>query len=424
MVPAPYLSRGLEAYKDLLAEEAILAIRKAAAVFHGLRIVHINATPTGGGVAEVLASLVPLMQDVGLVASWLTVEAPPEFFAVTKKVHNSLQGKPISLDPREIDLYMAYNQRFAQELENQVGSADVLVLHDPQVLPSVSSLDHRCQVIWHCHLDTSTPNPEAQALIVPLTQIPTRCIVSMPHYVMQGMSRERVAVFPPAIDPFTDKNSPLPRSSAMEILSRMGLDLARPLVTQVSRFDPWKDPWGVIDAYRLAKREIPALQLAIVGAMTAQDDPESAGVLESVRAYAADDPDIHLFSEPAAGQPVPVNAFQTLSTVIVQKSVREGFGLTVTEAMWKGTAVVGGRCGGIVWQIQEGVTGYLAGSPEECADRIVHLIKRPDERARIGASARERVLSSFLMPRLLLDYLQLLDGVHRTRQDRSPSLTH
>ncbi len=412
MIPVPHRPRSLEPYQKLLGERVIADIRQAAEDLRGLRVTHVSATPVGGGVAEILSSLVPLMTDVGLTAEWWTLHPDAEFFAVTKKIHNSLQGmEEESLSRQEISLYMDYNRNLAQQIEDQSGDNGVLVLHDPQVLPSVSFMNNGRRVIWHCHLDTSTPSRAGLELITPLTHMVTHSIVSMPTYSVDGMSPSRLSVLPPAIDAFTAKNSPLPRPRAIEILSRMGLDPSRPLVTQVSRFDPWKDPLGVIDAYRLVKREVPALQLALLGAMTAQDDPESVSVLEAVRAHANGDPDIHIFSEPADGEAEPVNAFQSLSTVVVQKSIREGFGLTVTEAMWKGAAIVGGDCGGIAFQIQDGVSGHLASSPEECASHLLRLINDPAERARIGTNARQRVLTDFLMPRLLLDYLQLLNAL-------------
>ena len=419
MIPVPSRPRSLEPYRQLLPEGVITDIRSAAADLRGLKVVHVNATPTGGGVAEILSSLVPLMADVGLDAQWWTLHPHLEFFAVTKKIHNRLQGMEGPLSRQEINLYMDHNRELAKEIEHESSGDTVLVLHDPQVLPSVSFMNNGRPVIWHCHIDTSAPSRDGQELIGPLTHVPAHSIVSMPQYPIDGMPRDRLSVFPPAIDPFTPKNSPMPRAKAAEILGQMGLDTSRPLVTQVSRFDPWKDPLGVIDVYRLVKREVPELQLALVGAITAQDDPESVEVLETVRDYANGDPDIHIFSEPADGEPEPVNAFQTLSTVVLQKSIREGFGLTVTEAMWKGAAVVGGDCGGIAFQIQDGVNGYLASSAEECASRVLQLIGDPAERARIGTHARQRVLSDFLMPRLLLDYLRLFNVLRPHQAARS-----
>ena len=215
----------------------------------------------------------------------------------------------------------------------------------------------------------------------------------------------------PAIDPLTVKNQPLPKSEANEILTGLSIDPERPLISQVARFDPWKDPLGVIDAYRMAKQEIPDLQLALVGVIEAQDDPEAEVVLEQVRKYREGDPDIHLFSDPQQVGHQEVNAFQTASDVVLQKSLREGFGLTVAEAMWKGTPVIGGNCGGIRVQIEDGKNGYLVNSPEECAGRIVEFIKDERLRQQIGAAGQETVRQNYLIPRLLRDYLALIEEV-------------
>jgi len=397
----------VEEYDGLVDSDALAAIRSAARSLRGLRVVHINATPSGGGVAEILRSLVPLMKSLSLEASWWVLEPDDAFFAFTKKLHNGLQGKPTSLSEDDVKRYWAHNQRTAVQVEAELGHADIIVLHDAQVLPMAAFLNGGVQMLWHCHVDMTTPNEQVRDLIAPMTHRYARCAVSMPEYVMAGMPTDRVSVFPPAIDPFSAKNLPLSPQTARQRLSQLGIDVSRPLVTQVSRFDPWKDPWGVIDAYRLAKRHVGALQLALVGALIAQDDPEGALALESVRSYAGDDPDIHLFADPQVADDTTVNAFQTASTAIIQKSTREGFGLTVTEAMWKGTPVIGGDCGGIRLQIDDGVTGYLVSSAAQCADRIVHIIAHPEQAKRIGAAARESVCQRFLMPRLLLDYLRL-----------------
>jgi trehalose synthase len=236
--------------------------------------------------------------------------------------------------------------------------------------------------------------------------------VSMPEYAAVGLPLERTVAFPPAIDPFATKNLPLPLNEARARLACLGIDCGRPLVSQVSRFDPWKDPLGVVDAYRLAKRRVPELQLALVGALTAIDDPEGAEVWRSVSSYAGDEPDIHIYPQPeVGGDEITVNAFQTASNVVVQKSTREGFGLTVTEAMWKGMPVIGGDCGGIRLQIEDGVNGYLVSNASECAERIVDLLDDPRRARAMGAAARESVRRRFLMPRLLLDYLRLFQQI-------------
>ena len=400
---------------DSLVEPALrMRIRSAAERLAGLRVVHINATPFGGGVAEILKSLVPMMRDLGLEASWYVLDPDEAFFDVTKKLHNGLQGKRTSLSPDEVDRYWRHNELTARQIREIAGRPDVLVLHDGQVLPVAKYLSYQPCLIWHCHVDLTTPDETVRDLLEPVTNLYSRCVVSMPEYVFPSTAAEKVSVFPPAIDVFTAKNERLSLKLARSLVAQMGIDLNRPFVTQVSRFDPWKDPWGAIDAYRLVKREIPGLQLALAGARMAQDDPEGTAVLEDVRHFAGDDPDIHILAEEelttdSVSNALRVNALQRLSTVVLQKSIREGFGLTVTEALWKGRPVIGGDCGGIRAQIQDSENGFLVGDIETCAQRILYLLNSPDEAQRLGANGRETVRRNFLMPRLLADYLSLFE---------------
>jgi trehalose synthase len=405
-------SAPFDRYEDLIEADARQEILSAAHSLKGLRVVHANATPRGGGVAEILRSLVPMMRGLGIDASWWTLEADEGFFTVTKSLHNGLQGKVTSLCRQDIECYWLHNERAASAIEVAFGSADILVAHDPQVMAIPAFLRDGTRSVWHCHVDLTAPAKDVQTRLLPLTQYYARCLVSMPEYATVGLPLERTVAFPPAIDPFTAKNRRLPLKEARTRLARLGIDCGRPLVTQVSRFDPWKDPLGVVDAYRLAKRRVPGLQLALVGALTATDDPEGAEVWRSVSSYAGDEPDIHIYPEPEiGGDEATVNAFQTASNVVVQKSVREGFGLTVTEAMWKGTPVIGGDCGGIRLQIEDGVNGYLVSNAAECAQRIVNLLDDPQRARAMGAAARESVRRRFLMPRLLLDYLRLFQEI-------------
>lgn len=396
-------------YEGLVEPSLRARVALAADRLRGLRVVHINATPFGGGVAEILRSLVPMMNDLGLEASWHVLDPDEAFFDVTKKLHNGLQGKLTSLSAREIERYWRHNELTAQQILELSGQPDVLVLHDAQVLPVAMFLPPTTQMVWHCHVDLTTPDETVRDLVEPLTSLYSRCVVSMPEYASPGMPLDRVSVFPPAIDVFTAKNERLPIKLARSLVAGLSIDLSRPLITQVSRFDPWKDPWGVIDAYRLVKPEVPGLQLALVGALMAQDDPEGAGVLESVRQYAGDDPDIHVIADPEVATDRVVNALQRLSSAVLQKSVREGFGLTVSEAMWKGRPVIGGDCGGIRAQIRDGENGFLVSDVRACADRVLYLLTHPEEARRIGASGRETVRRRFLMPRLLADYLALFE---------------
>jgi trehalose synthase len=426
MVPVNLDVSRLEEYEGLIDPSLRARVRSAAGRLKGLRVTHINATPAGGGVAEILRSLVPMMNSLGLEANWFALHPDQAFFDVTKKLHNGLQGKPTSLSSEEVDRYWRHNQLTANHILELADSPDVLVVHDAQVLPVADFLPSATRKVWHCHVDLTTPDHSVRSLMEPLTRLYSRCVVSMPEYADPGVLGGRVVVFPPAIDAFTPKNERLSLKLARILVSGLGIDLARPFVTQISRFDPWKDPWGVIDAYRLVKAEVPGLQLVLAGALMAQDDPEGAAVLEDVRRFAGQDPDIHILADAElttdrVSNALHVNALQRLSNVILQKSVREGFGLTVSEAMWKGTAVIGGDCGGIRIQIRDGETGFLVSDVRTCAERLLHLLTHPEDARRMGVRARESVRERFLMPRLLADYLSLFEEMLSPGRDEVPA---
>ncbi|HSG82298.1 MAG TPA: glycosyltransferase, partial [Gemmatimonadota bacterium] len=292
---------------------------------------------------------------------------------------------------------------------------DFVVVHDPQPAGLAGLLDGRRtgHWIWRCHIDTSTPNPAAVEFVAPYMGYFDVSIFTLPDYVTPELARGRTEFIYPSINPLSPKNQAMAPPEARAILdNRFGIDRDRPLITQVSRYDPWKDPLGVIDAFRLIRERVPDVQLALVGNL-ADDDPEGIEYYTRTVEHAGDDPDIHVLS--TLGQlsreelthALEVNAFQSGSDVVVQKSTREGFGLVVTEAMWKGTPVVGGRAGGIVHQIEDGVSGFLISDVEECADRVVELLEDPAIRRRMGARARESVRERFLTPRHLADYLRV-----------------
>ena len=395
----------LAAY-DEHAEPTLLAhIRSMGASLGALRVVHINATADGGGVAEILRSLVPLLQDVGVDARWYVLPPDDGFFSVTKQVHNWLQGAPGEIGPSDKRTYSAYLQRLAAQMADL--DADVWVVHDPQPLALRSLVPLEGAAIWRCHIDCSTPNGHVRQYLTPWIRTYDRALFSMPEYVLPGLATEQVRLVYPAIDPLTPKNSPLSMHGAQTILAGLGVDTRRPLVTQVSRFDPWKNPWQVVDAYRLAKRAIPEMQLALVGTFAADDDPEAPEIYKAIREYAGDDPDVYLFTDPTQVGPRQVNAFQSASDVILQRSTREGFGLTVTEAMWKARPVVATPVGGITVQIQHGQNGFLVESTEGCAEYIVRLLTDDRLAKDIGAAARRSVQKRFLLPRLVSDHLQL-----------------
>ncbi len=423
MIPVN-LGRGrLQDYEGLVGAGPLSQVRAAGERLRGLRVMHINATPTGGGVAEILRSLIPMMSELGLDARWHVLDPDEEFFDFTKKLHNGLQGKPTVFSREEIERYWRHNEDTARQIREFGIRPDVLVLHDAQVLPVARFLYEYPYILWHCHVDLTRPDETVRRLVEPVTHFYARCVVSMPEYASPGMPADRVSVFAPAIDAFAPKNERIAAETASLLVDRLGIDLGRPLVTQVSRFDPWKDPWGVIDAYRLVKQEVPDLQLALVGALMAQDDPEGAAVLEDIRGYADGDPDIHIVADPEAATDVVVNAIQMVSRVVLQKSTREGFGLTVSEAMWKGTPVIGGDCGGIRLQIRDGDNGFLVSDVKSCAQRLLYLLTDEHEARRMGERGRQTVRERFLMPRLLADYLELLDQMVNARSDRQELAT-
>ncbi|MBI2939204.1 MAG: glycosyltransferase [Chloroflexi bacterium] len=407
-------STSLDAYRGLVRDELIADVERLARPLRGLRVVHLNATPTGGGVAEILRSLVPLMRGIGLRADWLVLSRDLAFFAVTKRLHNLLQGKPGELSSGEQEVFLRHNELMAAELARVV--ADVWVIHDPQPLPVIATHPNLHPSIWRCHIDTSTCSAAIRDFVLPFVTQYDRVVFTLPEYVFPELDREKTLFISPAIDPLVAKNIPVDREVARRLLHKLGIHPRRPLVTQVSRFDPWKDPMGVIDAYRRARQRVSDLQLAMVGVMAAQDDPEAVTVFDEVRRHAGSDADIHLYTQALQVGDIEVNAFQSASEVVVQKSIREGFGLTVTETMWKGLPVVGGRAGGVAVQIRDGETGFLVDSVEECADRIVLLLQDRDLAERLGRAAREHVRHHYLMPALLRDYLstfQVLVGMRR-----------
>ena len=392
-------------------------LSSVAAELRGLRVAHLNATAIGGGVAEILQSMVPLFNALGIVTERIVINpTEAEFFQVTKKIHNLLQGAEGSLSERELEVYYDNLRQVAKAMRRDELSADVWFMHDPQLLPLAGMLQQgrSCNSgawLWICHIDLTHPNQSVIDSLLPMLQDYHHLIFSLQQYIpVRQVADKPVYIAPPAIDPLAEKNNPVDQREAWDIVASMGIDRNRPLITQVSRFDLWKDPWGVIDAFRLARESMPEIQLALLGLSQATDDPEAGEILNSVLAHADGDPDIHLFHDPDSlpvGNDLAVNAFQMASSVLVQKSTREGFGLTVTEGMWKGKPMIGGNAGGIRIQIDDGANGYLVSSPEECARRIVTLLQDNALASYIGAAGRASVRRRFLLPRLALDYLKV-----------------
>ena len=403
--PVSVEPKKLSAYRPIVGDEVIEELRSLAAPLKGARILHVNATAFGGGVAEILYTLVPLMQDVGLDVQWQVISGEAEFFNVTKAIHNGLQGMDVPFTEEMRRIYERYNRLNAESFE---GDYDIVVVHDPQpaaLLRYTGGKGGKAWV-WRCHIDTSTPNPAFWEFLLDLIRPYDAHVFTIREFVGAGLNPRRLAIIPPSIDPLSAKNAPLDGAEVEATVSGFGVDPGRPLLLQVSRFDPWKDPLGVIDAYRLVKREFPDVQLALVGSM-ASDDPEGWFYYDRTLRHAGEDFDVfvlHNFHGVGARE---VNAFQRAADVVIQKSTREGFGLVVTEALWKGKPVVGGKAGGIPLQVIDGETGFLVESVEECARRALHLLRNPEEAKRMGERAREHVRKHFLITRHLRDYLEL-----------------
>ena len=405
-VNVPPLS--LDAYADVAGEEAVDEIRRLAAPLRDARVLHVNATKFGGGVAEILPTLAGLMHDVGLRPEWRLMPGNEQFFNVTKLVHNGLQGMDVSLDEAKRQTYREASGRFADLFD---GEYDYVVIHDPQPA-ALRSLrpDAPGKWIWRCHIDLTAANPDVWGFVRPMVEAYDAAIFTLPDYVKPDLRVGILAFIPPSIDPLSPKNMPLEASLVDDVLYRLGVDPHRPLLLQVSRFDPWKDPKGVIEVYRAVKREIPDVQLSLVGSM-ASDDPEGWVIYKEILRFAGQDPDLTIMTNLDGVGALEVNAFQRAAEVVLQKSLREGFGLTVSESLWKGVPVVGGRVGGIPMQIGDGVGGRLVTTNDEATRACLELLGDDGLRARLGDAGRERVRRNFFSTRNLRDYLLLFNAL-------------
>ena len=397
----------LEKYRELISEELFEEIKNLSQQLIGLKVNLINATPRGGGVAEVLKSLVPLMKGVGIKAEWYTIPPREDFFRITKEIHNALQGKEYAFPIWHRVRYLQHIEKTAFLMMDM--KADIWVIHDPQPAGIILYLPNFHPSICHLHIDLTLPNPEAWNFFVGSFRMYDKIILTSKEFIKKEI-KEKTIIFPPAIDPLIEKNRPLELKKAKQILESFGIDVKKPLISQVSRFDPWKDPLGAIEAYKLAKKKISDLQLALVGLFLARDDPEAMKIFKETEKVAKGDSDVFLFSNAdqigSLKVDTFVNAFQTASDIILQKSIKEGFNLSVTEAMWKGKAVIGGNVGGIKLQIENGKNGFLVSSSQETAKRITQLLNNLQLEKKLGKTARETVREKFLMPRLLRDYLK------------------
>jgi trehalose synthase len=401
--PVPVGTKFLSDYASIAGRSLAEEIRALAEPLRGKRVLHVSATAFGGGVSEILYTLVPLMVDVGLDCEWQVIYGREEFFNATKIMHNALQGNPRELSDEEWATWHRYNQINAEELSE---GWDVCIVHDPQPAALRALVPEKARHwVWRCHIDLSSPNPLTLQRLLPYLNEYPASVFHMDQYVPKGLDGD-AHVIPPAIDPLAPKNMAFSTDDAVYICSQFGIDVDRPLMCQVSRFDPWKDPLGVIDAYRIVKDTHPGVQLALVGSM-ATDDPEGWDYFNATVAHADGDPDIHIYNNFNNVGSIEVNAFQAHADVVIQKSIREGFGLTVTEALWKARPTIGGNVGGIPLQIADGESGFLVSSVEECAQRSLEILADPSLGKRLGRAGKEAARKKFLTPRLLRDWLSL-----------------
>jgi trehalose synthase len=398
----------LKDYEGIVQEGQIELVRQVGDKLRGKSVTHVNSTSFGGGVAEILHSLVPLMRDAGLDVHWEVIKGGFDFFTVTKKIHNALQGMNIPLTKDEERLYLEYNK---MNSELSILDTDIIMVHDAQPAALIQFYPNKNNKwIWRCHVDLSTPNLSVWEFLEPYIGRYNAAIFTAKQYVVPSLTVPTLAIRPPSINPLSEKNRDLTESEVAEVLKRLEIRLEQPIITQVGRFDPWKDPSGAIDVYRIVKKQFPTVQLLLVAGMAA-DDPEGWLYLEKSARHAGEDPDVHLLTDLKGVKDREVNAIQRASQVVLQMSTREGFGLTVTEALWKGVPVVGRKVGGIPLQIIDGVNGYLVDTVEQAAERVCHLLKNPEEAKRMGVSGREHVRENFLVVGELRDYLLLCNDL-------------
>lgn len=396
--PAPSFKLiSVEDYEPLVGAETVERILQKAGRLRDLHVVNVSSTYYGGGVAEILSSLTLLMNGAGIKTGWRVIQGRPDFFSITKKMHNALQGASINLTDLKLSIYeeVAFENAIRLHLDH-----DIIIVHDPQPLPLIRHFRKWAPWIWRCHVDLSVPNPNLWAYLSRFIEQYDAVVLSLPEYAQRLNTPQRFIM--PAINPFSTTNKDLSDAEIDDRLEHYDIPTDLPLIVQVSRFDKWKDPQGVIDAFRIARKEVDCA-LVLVGNV-ATDDPEGQEVFESLCKCGAEER-IHILSVQDSAL---VNALQRRAAIVMQKSIREGFGLTVAEAMWKGTPVIGGNVGGIRRQIRDGENGFLVDTVEQAAARIVQLVKDPKLHRKLGENARNTVRERFLLTRLMEQWLDLI----------------
>ncbi len=401
------MAKSLDEYRQTVGDDVIGEIYARARSLQGKHIVHVNSTSQGGGVAEILSSLVPLMNDVGIETDWRVLHGNSDFFTITKKFHNALQGGSLNLTDIKKQLYIQANEAFSTYCHID---ADCLIVHDPQPLPLIKFYKKKVPWIWRCHVDLSYPDEDLWDFLKTFIMRYDLAIISSEAYRKEGLPVEQRIVHP-AIDPLSLKNMELSNKDILKYVYKSGIPTDKPLITQVSRMDVWKDPEGLLEIFKLVKEKVDCRLLYCYD--MAADDPEGNAVYQRTYRKAkkmVENGDV-LFV--LGNSQIVVNAIQRISTVLVQNSIREGFCLCVTEGLWKGKPVVATRVGGIPHQLIEAENGFLVDplDREAFADRIVQILQNPDMAERMGRRAKETVRENFLTTRLLLDYLNLLNDV-------------
>jgi trehalose synthase len=396
----------LESYREVAPKGAVDLLYKLAKRLEGRSILHVNSTRVGGGVAEILNRFVPLFNELGIKADWEVITGSPLFYQTTKSFHNALQGQRVNISP---EMYNEFKKTNREKAKDIAFDYDVVVIHDPQPAGFITRKRKGSKWLWRCHIDISRPDRKVWYFLKDYVARYDGALFSLPSFA-QKLSIPQYLVYP-SIDPLSDKNRDLQEEEIKQVLEKYAIPIDRPFILQVSRFDRFKDPLGVIEAYKLVKKYNDCCLVLAGGGAT--DDPEGEQVLNEVKEAASQDKDIFIINLPPDSN-TEINALQRAATVILQKSTKEGFGLTVAEGMWKGKPVIGGAVGGITAQIIYGETGFIVSSVEGCAYRIRYLLNNPEESALIGEKAKEFTRRNFLIIRHLCDYCALMVSLLNT----------
>ncbi len=398
----------LDDYAEIVGEKQIEIVRSLGERLKGKSIMNVNSTAFGGGVAELLNNILPLLKDVGMDVHWEVIKGSFEFFTITKKIHNALQGMNIQLTKEEEHTYLEYNRMNSEET---ILDTDIVLVHDAQPAALIQYYaNKKNKWIWRCHVDLSTPNLAVWGFLEPFINRYDAAMFTSKQYVVPSLEVPQLFIRPPSINPLAEKNRELTDTEIIEVLQRFDIKADKPIITQVGRFDPFKDPLGVIDVYRTVKKQFPDTQLLLIAGM-ATDDPEGWLYLEKTARHAGEDPDVHLLTDLKGVKDLEVNAFQRASQVVLQMSTREGFGLTVAEALWKGVPVVGRKVGGIPLQIIDGSNGFLIDTVDQAAEKTISLLKNRDMAMKMGANGKEYVKENFLSISHLKDVLTLFNDL-------------